>query len=145
VNLSALDLVAPGGLVADLLTWEKDWRETRGFSAGAAFRGSQRQALESVVGFLRNHLPWACEHHPAVDEFAAEIRDVVRKCHTVLGDQPRRYRLDLPCPSCDLLTLVRRDGDAYIECESVECGRLWTEHEYQRLCKILVSEIGEAS
>lgn len=105
VRLEPLNLRAKGGIIAILATWETDWRETRGLPAVPA-RADHEQLLvgdhilAEVVNFLRTHLDWAIEHHPAVDEFAGEIREIVEACYTALG-----LRSDLKkigsCPTVD--------------------------------------------
>lgn len=128
VNLAALDLVAPGGVVAHLHSWERDWRELRGFTAGPAFRGTQRQALDTVTGFLAAHLDWACEHHPAVAEFAVELAELRGRILAVVPERPRQRWL--VCPECENLTLRFREGDTYLECTGEDCGVMLLGREY---------------
>jgi hypothetical protein len=83
VRLEPLSLRARGGIITILATWEADWRETREMTA--AQRGIRDRDLGAIVLWLRAHLPWAIEHHPAIQEFADEMRDVVRQCRAAAG------------------------------------------------------------
>lgn len=56
----------------------------------------------------------------------------------VLGLDRLVHRLPAPCPTCDLLTLGRHDGDSYVRC--LHCGSSWTEAEYRHLVRVLVDE-----
>lgn len=71
------DQVGPLSVATVLDTWVRDWVETR----------EQREHLPlanvvSLVGWLLNRLDWACDEHPAVDEFASDLRDMVRAVHS---------------------------------------------------------------
>jgi hypothetical protein len=77
--------------------------------------------------------------HPAVDECAKEIGDlwhVLRRACGLTMPKPEICQ-GIPCRSieCDLKTLVRLPGSAFIECTS--CGNLLTEAEYQEWCRMV--------
>jgi hypothetical protein len=38
--------------------------------------------------------------------------------------------MDQPCPECGYLTLIRRPGEDWIDCDRQECGSVWTMTEY---------------
>ena len=121
--------------VAVRLWWiVDDWRSVRG--------QGERQPEPTVVtltGWLRHRLDWACDHHPAIDEAAAELRTMTGELRAVLGRSELRHRLPAPCPDCDMLTLYRDDGSDYVECGS--CHRLWTEDEYAWLVRTAAEEV----
>lgn len=116
-------------------SWVRDWRETR----------DMREALPdptvpALGRWLTDRLDWACSDHPAVDEFAAEIRNLHRVVRTVVGvNDIRPEHLDVPCRRCDLLDLHRLPGQDRVECGS--CGDLLTEEEYLRWCGLLVADV----
>lgn len=90
VRLEPLSLRGHGGITAILATWETDWRDLRGLPpvetrAGAEQLLAGETVVDDLAAFLRTHLDWAIEHHPAVDEFAGDIRDIVQACHNALG------------------------------------------------------------
>jgi hypothetical protein len=142
-NLDALDLAGspyaepvhdPFGdqvgyipVASTLASWLRDVVESRGFSmpdlAGPDLAGQ-------VCDHLRTQLDWICDEHPAVDEFAGELRDCWLALRRANGlTEPRPELCDgVPCRSCDLKALFRMPGSAYIECA---CGALYTEEEYQ--------------
>lgn len=115
-------------VATELDAWVRDWRET--------LWPDHHQPVPTVselAGWLRNRLVTAIAQHPAIDEFAAEIRDLRNTLRGQLGEtdpQPETMRFKgVTCRSCDLRGfLMRRPGDEYIECG--HCGLLYTEAEY---------------
>jgi|SRR5690554_565979 len=115
--------------VATILdTWVRDWRKT--------LWPEQRLPVPTVAElarWLRDRVEDACNHHPRIDEFAAEIKDLRHTLRAHLGEttaQPEteRYKA-VACQKCDLRgVLMRRPGSDYIECGN--CGNLYTENEY---------------
>lgn len=73
----------------------------------------------------------ACDRHPAIDEMAAELRDLRATLRGVLGDtDPRPQHLDgVACKRCDLRALMHQPGDHY-RAECGACGELYTDVEY---------------
>lgn len=159
VSLDVVDLLSParqpeptaqarqhpedvlGGLsVATTLDqWVRMWREDRG-------KGEHLPAptVVSLAGWLSVRLPDACDTHPAVDEFADELRGLVMNLRSALNLRRHIERLPAPCPSCDTLALYRevdphRGASNWVECGN--CGRLWSEDEYRRLVVILDEEL----
>jgi hypothetical protein len=62
--------------------------------------------VTSLVGWLLVRLDWACDEHPAVDDFAAEVRDIAHQVHaaartgssgTKVGRCPAVLRDDSRC------------------------------------------------
>jgi hypothetical protein len=74
VRLAALDFLAGHDVVAVLASWEGEWRETYGLAIEPML-SRPVPALSRSVAFLRAWLPRACADHPAVDEFARELRE----------------------------------------------------------------------
>lgn len=108
-------------------TWARDWRDR--------LCPDQRLPVPTVpelARWLRNRADDACNEHPAIDEFAAEIKDLRHSLRRQLGEtaaQPEteRYR-GVACQKCDLRgVLMRRPGSHYIECGN--CGLLMTDEE----------------
>lgn len=121
-------------VVAKLDQWVLDWRDTRD-------RGERLPVptVYQLTRWLANRLSWACDEHPAVDEFAREIVETLAALRGVHGLTRLRHRLPAPCPSCELLTVYRDDGADWIECGG--CGRLWSEDEWARLVTVLAAEV----
>lgn len=120
--------------VASVLdSWVRDWREVRVMRESAP-----EPTVPVLVGWLNARLDWALDHYAAVDEFAAEVSDLVRTLRRMTGTDRLVHRLSAPCPTCDLTELHREDGASFVECR--HCRRLWTEEEYHRLCVIAAAE-----
>jgi hypothetical protein len=119
LRVDALDLTMParGGTVHDqrgdqighvpvasiLDQWVDDWREHRA-------RGERRPEPPTVavlVGWLDVRLDDACQDHPAIDEFAAGMRQLRADLRREVGDvDPGPRRRAWPCPGCGQLALV---------------------------------------
>lgn len=122
-----LDQIGTLSTATILDTWVRDWRDT--------LWPDQHLPVPTVpelARWLRNRADEACDKHPAIDEFADEIKDLRRALRRQLGEttaQPdtERYR-GIACQKCDLRgVLMRRPGSEYVECGS--CGLLLTEEE----------------
>lgn len=123
VSEDVLSLLSHGGILTVLQTWEDDWRAELTWDPAQPV-ASVAGALAATAGFLRDNLLWACSSHPAVDEFAGDIRRlhatatrITRPVEkpTIVGHCPREDdgepcggRLELPpggqtirCHRCD--------------------------------------------
>lgn len=106
VNERVLDLRARGGIEGVVTTWERDVRELLGWEA-PPFRGSIEQTVDGAVAFLRTNLNWICDQHPAVYEFAQDVRRLRSECDAILGGErpPRRIPVACPCGTVLKVTL----------------------------------------
>lgn len=117
VRLEPLSLAARGGVVTILQTWLCDWHEVLGYGHPRWDGGLQEQ-LDQVVSRLRVLLPWAAAEHPAVAEFASEVRILAAQCRSqVDGERPPR-RVPVTC-SCGHTLKVTLDT-AGIRCPACE-------------------------
>lgn len=98
-----------------------------------------------LAGWLRERTEWACDHSLGIDEFAATVRRIVGALRAAQGDLPARPEvMDRPCPACGYLTLIRRPGEDWIDCDRTECGRVYSADEYAaHLRGIAVAARGE--
>lgn len=141
VRLEPLSLRARGGIITVLGTWEADWREIRGLTE--AERGIGERDLGAIVLWLRAHLPWAIEQHPAVTEFADEVRDIVQQCRAAAGLLPRMMRIG-DCPAlvgeeaCGA-QLYADPQDDEIRCR--RCRNCWPKGQWMLLGKTLREEV----
>lgn len=132
-RLDAVDLSLPGNpattgeagdqtgqtpVAARLASWAEDWSGRDIMTADAA----------SVAQFLRRGLRWACASHPAVDEFAKELRQSYAAAKVGLNRDMRGHHYAAPCPHCGQKTLVRYPGADWIECGP--CEALYDEQDY---------------
>ena len=124
--------------VATLLdSWVRDWRDTL-----RPQEGLPRPNVRHLGIWLTHRLDDACDRHPAVDEFAHEMRDLLAAIRRVNGrTEVRPEHLDVPCRRCDLLDMHRLPGQDRVECGS--CGDLLTEDEYRRWVGILSASMKE--
>jgi hypothetical protein len=127
------DQVGVLAVASELDFWAQDWRAARDMREV----GPSPTVVE-IVDWLSNRLDWAQRHYLVIDEYAADIHRLVRQLRAATGMGALVHRLAAPCPTCDLVELVREDGADYVECRN--CHRLWTEEEYRRLCIILAAE-----
>lgn len=129
------DQIGHISVAAVLDSWVRDWIEVRAIGEHPPL-----PTVAALCDWLGKRLDWACGRaplryhdvgHPAVDEFAAELRRVRSALRAVLGLlEPRPERMDRPCPDCDLMTLIKRPGEEWIDCGNPECRRVYTPDEY---------------
>lgn len=98
-------------------------------------------AVDEMVVWLRNRVEDICDRHPAVADFADEIRHLRGALRSAAGQtDPRPERCDgVPCRHCDLLTLFREPGGDVV-CINVDCQAVLRENEYQDWVKTLAAE-----
>lgn len=109
-------------------TWVRDWRDS-------LWPDHQLPAssVPDLALWLRNRVDEACDKHPAIDEFAAEMKDLRYALRRQLGETEAQPETEpykgVACQKCDLRgVLMRKPGSEYIECRS--CGALMTDAEY---------------
>lgn len=149
VSIDVVDLTAPAraGTVHDPLgdqigytavasvldQWARDFRDEM------AFRQSLPEpTVPELARWLSDRLSWACDRHPAVDEFASEMvgqRGILRAILGLTDPEPD-YCDGVVCKSCDRYALYR-DGK-YVECGN--CGLLYTEAEYHDWVGLLAGQ-----
>ena len=113
-------------------TWVRDWASYR-------TEGLPDPQVPLLTCWLLDRWDWACEVHPAIDEFAEEIRELYVTLSAVTGQLPARPEArDRACPKCGLLTLTRDPDSGYTECGNVECRTMLTESEYREHLQRLI-------
>ena len=109
--------------------WEQDWRRTLHLSpygpASAHRTALGQTTLVGVVGFLVANLPRAAVLHPAIDEFA---RDVRRMHQAALGTlriaEPAPWTIACPTDECGRRLRVEHDGrEALVRCPACRVER----------------------
>jgi len=116
-----------------LEAWCRDWQTHWWASLPAPTVGQLAQ-------WLSIRLELACDEHPAVDEFAADLRELIRTLRRVNGQLgPAFDQLDVPCRRCDWLTLVPVARADRVEC--LHCGDLASGEEYQRWTGLLTAGV----
>lgn len=125
--------------VASLLdSWVRDWRDHRG-------KGEKLPVPTALVlvDWLLKRYQEACDDHPAVDEFASEIKALHNAMRHMAGEiPPRPERLWVPCRGCNQLWMFRTAGEAYpISCEIDGCGLSYTEDEYATWTGLVAAQV----
>lgn len=123
-----------------LHTWVVDWCEVRGKGEIGPARTVHHLAL-----WLIARLPWACDHHPAVDDFAGEMRDqlAILRRYVEAGERRRREERceGVQCKRCDRVGVLFRlsDGTGDVECKNPDCRKIYGPEEYSSWVKLLSS------
>lgn len=96
--------------------------------------------------YLRNWFDKLCIY-PAAGDTAEALYDLDRSIRSGLGKTDPQRHLPVPCPECELLTLVRSidtAGTDAVECRA--CGHVIPHERYGLWARILVDEmLGEAA
>lgn len=121
-NLNAYSLIGAGWdtPLARLDFWVQDWARERRES-------TPDPTVRLLCGWLANRIDWACDHHPAVDEFTMDIIDITRSLRPF---QPRTT--GEPAGTCPVITRdntpcnARLYVDAYVDVIACNrCGTSW--------------------
>lgn len=132
-GLPHLDQAGEISVATRLEAWARDW-QTYWWSI------LPMPTVPALANWLGTWLEKACDGHPGIDEFAAELRDIIvalRRVNGLLG--PTFDLLDVPCRRCDWLSLVPVAKQDRIEC--LHCGDLANGDEYQRWTGLLTAGV----
>lgn len=144
INVAALDTVGAFDAIAVLESWERIWREDYGLTpygpASAERQPTAAATLVGIVNFLQSWLSKSCSEHPAIDEFAAELRNLHRASQQAAG-QTSRAAWRVTCPT-DLedgecgtrLRVSGEDFGGHVTCRS--CSTTWP---VERLLRVVAS------
>lgn len=142
VRIAALDFLAGNDAVAVLGSWECEWREHYGLTeVNPSARA--KVTLLSAVTFLRQWLPTACESHPAVDDFAREVRESWQIARDAARHTPER-RQSITCPSdtddgiCGYRIQIKPERLG----EDITCRRCGTDWNIAHLMHVAISTPG---
>jgi hypothetical protein len=129
------DQIGELSVASRLDSWVDDWRTI------LPREGRPLPTVARLVQWLRDRLERACDLHEAIDEFAAEMRQIRRTMLAVLGQLPARpERVWVPCRNCDQLTLYRWPGDDRVRCEDDDCALVLYPDEYERWIGLLAAQ-----
>ena len=143
VSIPVLDLIGPANTgtvrdvygdqtgmvsVASILDgWVSDWIDTRGKRETRPV-----PTVPRLAEWLAKRLDWAVREHPALEDFAADMRRTVAALKAANGDLPQEdeHRDGIECARCDRMALY--EVDDFIECVEGKggCGKLLTPSEY---------------
>lgn len=135
------DQIGHLSVATTLDTWVRDWRDARGNT-----EGWPAATVAGMCRWLADRADDACDNHPAVDEFAADLERVHRTLRGVLGLVGPWPELlgGVPCRHCDTAALYRLPvghygQQQYIECG--ECGDLMTPEECERWTQLVAASV----
>ncbi|WP_405019575.1 hypothetical protein OHV05_24565 [Kitasatospora sp. NBC_00070] len=124
-------------LGATIASWARLIAEQTGQCLVTGTVGGHLQFLARRPAFAFAILqPWA-------DEYAAEIADVHQHATRLSRTRPRRTPMQMPCPACDMLSLVRQDGRD-IECVTPGCSVLMRPGDYDWRVEQILAELEAA-
>lgn len=80
MSAAILSLLGPGSEtpIGELAWWASDW-------AGMRRELQPEPRMPTLCAWLADRLGWACDEHPAVDEFAADLRHISGAIKAVTG------------------------------------------------------------
>jgi len=121
LNITALSLLGPGTEtpLALLDFWAQDWARELDQTLPPA-------AVSTIAPWLSARLPWACDQHPAIDEFATHLRSIIghlrvfegKDSGSPVGRCPRQFGGD----RCNTRLFV----DPYVdEIQCTRCKQQW--------------------
>lgn len=105
LRLEPLSLMARGGVVTVLQTWQVDWHEHWGWSH-PRWRGDLQQQLNDVVVALRTNLEGAASSHPAFGDFVQETTSLVRQCERQITGERQERPIAVVCPCGGILRVT---------------------------------------
>ncbi|MFB7647164.1 hypothetical protein ACFC0S_16930 [Streptomyces sp. NPDC056084] len=132
VNERVLDLRARGGIEGVVTSWERDARDLLGWSP-PPFRGSIEQTIDGAVAFLLANTGWFCDQHPAIYEFAQDIRRLRSECDAILGGEPRPRRIPVTCPCGTVLRVT-------LDTPGRQCGGCGIQYGHSDLFELPLAE-----
>ncbi|MGH4028509.1 hypothetical protein ACQB60_06185 [Actinomycetota bacterium Odt1-20B] len=99
-NAAALDLRGSGGIEGVLASWAADLCEREDWPLHRY--GNVQAAVDGYAELLRLNLTVICDEHPAVREFAHELRRLVGRARWLLPDEQEPIRFAVCCstPGC---------------------------------------------
>jgi hypothetical protein len=122
-GLYAADQIGHLAVATELEFWARDWADTRRESVPPP-------TVPLLAAWLIDRLDWACSTHPALDEFAAKLRDLRGSLTAATGRlEPFPTPVDRPCPACGWWALSKAPGEDLIRCG--HCDRALSDDEYR--------------
>lgn len=124
------DQVGDLSVATELETWARDWH-------GTIRCGDQvpPATVAALVTWLRVWLETACDEHPGIDEFAADMARIAGRLRAVLGQTSDRKRIG----TCPVTTDGRTCGatltaDPWIDIiECPRCSSRWDRAQWEQL------------
>ncbi len=119
------DQVGHVAVATELATWVRIWREDM-----FADHSLPPSEVPELVRWLSDRLHDACDAHPAIDDFAADvhrIRHALRRALGLTSGLPEKCR-GVQCRACDRMNTLYREG-GLVQCKW--CGLNYSERGYE--------------
>jgi hypothetical protein len=130
-NLETLDLRARGGIEGVLATWSADLCEREGWQLPQY--GTVDAAVDGYAGLLLQNLDVICDEHPAVREFAAELRQIAGQARRLItGEKPPR-RIPVACPCGTVLKVT-------LDTPGIRCGGCEVQYGHAEVLQLPMAE-----
>lgn len=130
-NLEALDLRARGGIEGVVATWAADLCEREHWQLPQY--GTIEAAIDGYTDLLLRNLDMICDEHPAVREFAAEIRQIVGQASRLTtGEKPAR-RIPVQCGCGTVLRIT-------IDTPGARCPGCETQYGHAEVLQLPMAE-----
>lgn len=112
----------------------------RGEHVGLAYRKPETRTLTSAVAFLTGNLGWilAAERTAAL-QFGQDILNARSRYQRLVGAGGGASHRPMPCPRCDMKTLVHKPGSPSVDCTNAACGRILSLDEYDELARSIAA------
>lgn len=123
-------------LADTLTTWHRVVADARDL-APPTEQARAGPRIDRAARVLAARVPDACALAP---DLAALLGADVHHGRRLLGETPHREHLTVPCPECELRSLVRDDGSDMVQCRA--CGSAWTVELYRELVRMITTEYG---
>lgn len=124
-------------LIADQLNeLEHDLREHLDDGAAVYPRVLEMHRVVLAYAYITRHFDALCTH-PAGQDYAENLVDLHGKMRSALGQTRFAEHLPIPCPTCDVKSLVRSVGE--ITCS--HCKRVIREDQYPFLTRIVIDDL----
>lgn len=122
--------------------WVRDWISYTGCPGDHL----PEPTVPALAAWLGVRVDWACDEHPAIQEFVAEMRGLVAAIRRALGDRPQYPELcdGVPCSRCDAVGALYRQPNSSYRAECGACGKLYTEDEWDRWTGLVAGQVKAA-
>lgn len=150
---------SPGGDAQDemlrtICSWEDDFRFWAKYNRSPQHHWQYRPGaghdlltplltLEAACLYLNGNFGLMMQREECAIEFGGEILSLFTRTQAMVKNGPRRIHLHLPCPRCDMMSVIQEEGVAgrpwYLTCPETAggCGSLYTPEEWDWWVEVL--------
>lgn len=130
-NLDALDLRGRGGIEGVLASWAADLCEREGWQLRQY--GTVETAVRANAAQLSMNLILICDEHPAIREFADEIRQITGQARRLVTGEKPPIRVPVQCECGQVLRVT-------LDSPGARCGGCGTQYGHSELMGLPLAE-----